>query len=160
MLIADATSDILGKIFLEQVAFTFGLVAVIVVDADSKFVSVFEDMCNRFGFIFWPLSRWNHKGFIVERHHRFLNNTQTIVGHDCGTQFFIENSKTSQNVINSAPIDDTDINQCLATVSRHFKFPMDVALSSFPTMNDPDHSTLYNYLRDISNNALFATIVL
>ena len=52
MRIADTTAKLIGKIFMEQVVFTFGLVAVIFVDADSNFLTVFEDMCNRLVFIF------------------------------------------------------------------------------------------------------------
>ena len=66
MLITDATAEHLGKIFMEQVVLTFGLVAVVVVDADSKFLGLFEDMCHRLGFIFWPLSRGYHKALSVE----------------------------------------------------------------------------------------------
>ena len=73
---------------------------------------------------------------------------------------FIENSKTSQYAWNSAPIDDTDIPQSLAAVSRHFKFPMDVQLSSAPILNDIDQSALYTYLRDLSTDSQFATSVL
>ena len=161
MLVTEATAEMLGKIFMEQVVFTFGLVAVVVVDADSKFLGLFEDMCNRLGFIFWPLSRGNHKALGVEKYHRFLNKTQTIVSQDSGTHHsFHENSKTSQYAWNSAPIDDTDIPRCLAAVGRHFKFPMDVALSADPTLNDDSQSALFTYLRDVSNDSQFATAVL
>ena len=137
------------------------MVAVVVVDADSKFLHLFKNMCQQLDFIFWPLSRGNHKGNSVEKYHRLLNKTQTIVGADMGTHFsFIENSKTSQYAWNSAPIDDTDIPRSLAAVGRHFKFPMDVKLSPTPTLNDADESALYTYLRDISTDSQFATAVL
>ena len=42
-IIADDTcSDILSKLFMEQVVLSIGMVAVVVVDADSKFLSLFE----------------------------------------------------------------------------------------------------------------------
>ena len=78
MLISDAAAEILGKIFMEQVVFTFGLVAVVVVDVDSKLLSVFEEMFNYLGFIFWSLSRGNHKVLIVERYHHFLNKSKLL----------------------------------------------------------------------------------
>ena len=37
ILVTEATSESLSKLFMEQVVFTFGMVAVVVVDADSKF---------------------------------------------------------------------------------------------------------------------------
>ena len=132
-----------------------------VVDADSNFLGIFEDMCNRLGFIFWPLSRGNHKALGVEKYYRFLNKIQTTVDQDRGTNHsFKENSKTSQYAWNSAPIDDTDIPRCLAAVGRHFKFPMDVTLSADPSMNDDNQSALFNYLRDVSDDSQFFTAVL
>ena len=75
ILVNEATSKILGKLFIEQVVFTFDMVAVVVVDADSEFLHLFEEMCKALGVIFWPLSRGNHKGNDVKRYHRFLNKT-------------------------------------------------------------------------------------
>ena len=42
-------------------------------------------MCSALGFLFWPLARGNHKGNSVEKYHKFLNKTQTIVSADTGT---------------------------------------------------------------------------
>ena len=74
IIVDDARSEILAKLFMEQVVLSFGMVAVVVVDADGKFLSLFEKMCSALGFIFWPLARGNHKGNSVEKYHRFLNN--------------------------------------------------------------------------------------
>ena len=60
---------------MEQVVLSFGMVLVVVVDADSKFLNLFQDMCQRQDFIFLPLARGNHKGNSVEKYHRFLNKT-------------------------------------------------------------------------------------
>ena len=161
ILVSDARAEVLAKLFMEQVVFSFGMVAVVVVDADSKFLSVFKDMCEKLDFIFWPLARGNHKGNSVEKYHRFLNKTQTIVSAEVGTHHsFVENCKTSQYAWNSAPIDDTDIPRSLAAVGRHFKFPLDVKLSPNPTLNDEDQSALYIYLRDVSIDSNFASSVL
>ena len=150
----------LAQLFMEDVVLTFGMVAVVVVDADSKFLGEFEEMCKALKMIFWPLARGNHKGMGVERYHRFINKTQTIVGNDRGThETFIQNAKTSQYAWNSAPIDDTDISRSMAAVGRDFKFPMDVELSSMPTISDNTNSALFKYLRDVSNDSKFATSV-
>ena len=102
IIVSDAHSEPLGKLFMEQVVFSFGMVAVIVVNADSKFLGLFTEMCNTLGLKLWALSRSNHKGLSVERYHRFLNKTQTIVGQYKGTQHsIIENCKTSQYAWNS-----------------------------------------------------------
>ena len=52
MLVNGARSETLGKLFMEQVLLSFGIVAVVVVDANSKFLSVFEIMCLALGLIF------------------------------------------------------------------------------------------------------------
>ena len=128
-IVTDANAETLSKLFMEQVVLRFGIVAVIVVDAYTKFLSTFEAMCSILGIHFWPLARCNHKGLSLEKYHRFLNKIQTIVGQDQGTHHsFIEHNKTSQYDWNSAPIDDTDIPRCLPAIGRIFKFPMDVEL--------------------------------
>ena len=160
-LVSDASSSVLAQVFMENVILTFGIVAVVVVDADSKFLGVFKTMCSILKIKFWPLARGNHKGNSVERYHRFLNKTQAIVGQDRGTHdTFKQNIKTSQYAWNSAPIDDTDIPRCLPAVGRIFKFPMDVELESVETLNCSDNSALYIYLRDVSNESSFAQSVL
>ena len=40
------------------------------------------------GFIFWHLARDNHKRNSVEKYHRFINKTQTILSADIGPHFF------------------------------------------------------------------------
>ena len=161
ILVENATSEVLAKLFMEHVVLSFGMVAVVVVDADSKFLSVFQAMCTALDIELWPLARGNHKGLLVEKYHRFLNKTQSIAGAETGTHIsFTQNYKTSQYGWNSAPIDDTDIPRSVAAVGRHFKFPMDVKLSSSPKLNSIDQSALYKYLRDVSNDSAFATSVL
>ena len=75
ILVDDTSSENLGKLFMEQVVLSFGMVLVVVVDANSKFLNLFQDMCQRQDFIVWPLARRNHKGNSVEKYHRFLNKT-------------------------------------------------------------------------------------
>ena len=71
------------------------MVTVVVVDTDSKFLALFEEMCNALGLKLWEFSRCNHKGLSIERYHKFLNKTQTIVGQDKGSHHsVIENCKT------------------------------------------------------------------
>ena len=82
---------------MEQVVLNFGMVAIVVVDADSRFLSKFEAMCKILKLTFWPLSRGNHKGNLAEHYHRFLNKTQTIHGQDRGTnEVFHQNVRISQ----------------------------------------------------------------
>jgi len=101
ILVDDASSDNLGKIFMEQVVLSFGMVSVVVVDTDSKFLNLFQDMCQQLDF-FWSLAQGNHKGNSVEKYHRFLNKTQTIVGADMRTQFFLLRTPNPLNILGTA----------------------------------------------------------
>ena len=151
----------LAKSFMEKVLLSYGMCSVVVVDADSKFRSVFEDMCSKLKIMFWPLARGNHKGLSIEKYHRFLNKTQTIAGDIRGTHHTIlQNYKLSQYGWNSAPIDNTDVSRSMAAIGREFQFPLDVELSPTPTLNDCQNSNLYEYLRAASNNGPFATSVI
>ena len=49
IIVLDAHSEPLGKLFIEQVVFSFGMVAAVVVDADNKCLSFFEEMYNALG---------------------------------------------------------------------------------------------------------------
>lgn len=57
ILVNEATSEMLGRRFMEYVVFIFDMVTVVVVDADNKFLGVFEEMCKALDFNFWHLSR-------------------------------------------------------------------------------------------------------
>ena len=97
ILVNNVRAKTLAKLFMEQVVLSFGMVDVIVVDADRKFLSLFKEMCFRLDLIFWPLARGNNKANNVGKYHRFLNKIQTIVDEERDTHsFFIENLKTSQ----------------------------------------------------------------
>ena len=102
-LLEDATAALLAKAFMENVILSFGVCSVVVIDADSKFCGEFEAMCTILKIIVWPLARGNHKGLSVERYHRFLNKTQTIVGNDRGTHLsFLEN--VHHNTLGTQPL--------------------------------------------------------
>lgn len=60
------------------------MVAVLVVDTNSKFKGVFADMCNIPKMTLWP-AQGNHKGNSTERYHRYLSKIQTIAGNDRGS---------------------------------------------------------------------------
>ena len=157
----STTAESLATLFMEEVVLSFGMVAILVVDADSRFLGAFEAMCKILRITFWPLARGNHKGLGVEKFHRFLNKTQAIAGQDRDNhEVFLQNTKTSQYAWNSAPIDDTDVMRSVAALGREFRFPMDTELIETPVLNSKDNSALFKYLRDVSTNSTFSTAVL
>lgn len=159
--VESPNASILAKAFMDHVVLTFGICSVVVVDADSKFKDVFQEMCKILKIHFWPLSRGNHKGLIVEKYHRFLNKTQTIAGNERGTHLTIlQNAKLSQYAWNSAPIDNTDVVRSFAAVGREFRMFGDMSLQPTPHLNNDQNSELFNYLRQMSNDGQFATSVI
>ena len=54
------------KLFMENVVLLFGMVEILVIDADSHFKSVFKNMWESLGIIFWTLACGNNKGMSVE----------------------------------------------------------------------------------------------
>ena len=90
-----------------------------------------------------------------------MNKTQTITGGDRGTHDgFIQNAKTPQYVWNSATIDDTDISRILEAIGGEFRFPLDVDICYLPYMNTSNNSAVLQYLRDVSTDSQFTTLVL
>lgn len=82
---------------MEQVVLNFGMVAIVVVDADSRFLSKFEAMCKILKLTFWPLSRGNHKGNLVEHYHRFPNKHRLFMAKTeglmkCSIKMFVYHS--------------------------------------------------------------------
>ena len=71
----ETHSEHLTELFMENVVLSFGMVVIIVIDANSRFKVVFKDMCAALIIIYWPLAFGNHKGMSVEKYHRFLNKT-------------------------------------------------------------------------------------
>ena len=97
-IISSPTTDItavhLGKLFMAEVIFAYGMCSVVVIDDGSSFKGVFILMCTKLGITYWCLSRGNHRGNSVERYHRFLNKTQAIAGNDRVTHdVYLQNAK-------------------------------------------------------------------
>ena len=104
---------------MEIFVLSFGMVVILIIDADSRFKSIFKDMCAVLGIIYWPLAFGNQKSMSVEKYHLFLNKIQAIAGQYRDTHdVFLRHAKTSQYACNSAPTDGTDILRIFAAVSR------------------------------------------
>ena len=135
--VQNINRKILENNFIEGVALSFGMTALIVMVTDRKFRSVFEDMYTALKIHLRPQAQGNHKGILVEKCHRFLNKTQTIMGQDRGSRLYIlQNPKTSQYAWNSTLIETTEISQSLVEVTREFRLPLDIEISAIPELNN------------------------
>ena len=140
---------------------SFGMVLVVVLDADIRFRGAFKEMCSCLQMTFWPLARGDHKRNSVEKYHQFLNKTQAIAGKYYGSHdVFIRNSKTPQYAYNSTPFDDTEVMRSVASFGREFVIPLDTELLPTPNLNTDNNQVLFKYLRDVSTNFQFAIPVL
>ena len=129
----ETHTEHLTKLFMENYILLFGMVAILVINADSRFKNVFKDICAALGIIYWSLERGNHNILRVEKYHRFLNKTKAISGqYRCKHDVFFQNAKTSQYAWNSTPIESTNILRSVAAVSREFRFPLEVELLQPP----------------------------
>lgn len=72
-ILTGTRAETLSKNIMEKVMLNFGMVDVVVIDADSRFRITFEAMCFILKWIFQPLSHEIHKGNRVECYH--LNKT-------------------------------------------------------------------------------------
>ena len=70
----------LARAFMEGVLLKFGLCIVIVVDDDTKFMAVFEDMAKKLNIRLHRAAKRNYKAIGVEIFHKFLNHNQRIIG--------------------------------------------------------------------------------
>ena len=68
-IVHNINAEIFAKTFMEDISLSFGMTELIVLDADIKFRSIFEDMCKAFKIYLCPLARGNHKGISVDKYH-------------------------------------------------------------------------------------------
>jgi hypothetical protein len=72
------TSHDLARIFYQEFLLKFGMCSMVVVDAGSNFLAVFEAMCDVLKIRFHAAAKGNHKAVSVERYFRFVNKAVTI----------------------------------------------------------------------------------
>ena len=64
--VRDITAEGLASTFMQEILLKVGLCGLVVVDAASSFLSVFEQMCAVLGLRFHPATRGNHKAVSME----------------------------------------------------------------------------------------------
>ena len=85
------TASHLAQLFMESVLLKFGLCAVLIVDADSKFKGNFVEMAECLNIKVHVAASCNHRTVGVEQFHQFINHTTTIYAEERGTpECFVE----------------------------------------------------------------------
>jgi hypothetical protein len=120
----------------------------VVVDAGSNFLAIFESMCNVLNIQFHATAKSNHKAVSVERYFWFVNKATTIAINDRDDpHVWVPAAMTAGYAWNSAPIDGTDIRPyvVLLLLAARFRFRLifhyPFHLSHAPTMLLPLLST-------------------
>jgi hypothetical protein len=115
--VSNITSHDLARIFYQEFLLKFGMCGMVVVDAGSNFLAVFEAMCAVLQIRCHAAAKGNHKAVSVERYFRFLNKAVTIAINDRDDHtVWVAAAMTAGYAWNSAPIDGTDILRSVAAV--------------------------------------------
>jgi len=122
---AEAKSTAFAQALM-KIWMRFGFSHTIVVDKDSKFLSVFSARAALLKINIHVLSGDNHNPMIVERVNRYLNKCLTIFTNECDdVRSALEGILMSLYAWNSAPVIGTDISRSLLVVGREFNFRLD-----------------------------------
>lgn len=118
---SHAFASALMKIWLR-----FGFSHTIVVDKDSKFLSVFAQTTALLKINIHVLSGENHDSQLVKRICRYLNSCLTVFCNKRGNnRVALEGILMSLYAWNSAPVIGTNISRSLLVTGREFIFPID-----------------------------------
>ena len=71
----ETHAEYIAKPFTGNIIISLGMVANLVIDADSWFKSVFRDICASLEINYWPLVCGNNKGKSISKYHQFFNKT-------------------------------------------------------------------------------------
>jgi hypothetical protein len=109
--VTSITSHDLAQIFYQEFLLKFLMCSMVVVDAGSNFLAIFEAMCNVLKICFHAAAKGKHKAVKnIERYFRFVNKAVTIAINDRDdSSVWVPAAMTAGYAWNSAPIDGTDI---------------------------------------------------
>ena len=104
----------------------YGLVHMLILDADSKFKGQFKEACGIFKLKSHTVSKGHRDVMLVERFNRYLNGAIKLFASDRNsTRVFIEGSQMAIYAWISAPVIGTNLSCSLVAVGREFHFPID-----------------------------------
>ncbi|KAL3803378.1 hypothetical protein HJC23_009342 [Cyclotella cryptica] len=113
---------------LMKIMLGYGICHTVVLDKDSKLFKEFRAMCDLLNLNVHVLSGDNHKGMLVERVNKYLNNGLRIVMNERDSV-----CTANESILllidgwNSIPIPGTHLSCSLVAVGREFNFPVDIS---------------------------------
>ena len=147
---------------MERVLLQIGFCHIVHVDADNKFKSVFEVMCNSLSLWFSAAAKGNHQSVSIERFFKYANKAVTIATQDQATlSVWVLAILLAASAWNSSPIDGTNIIWSIPAVGRPFQFPLDINITNKnidPVLHQAQ--SVVQYLLGISQHVSFAQDIL
>ena len=143
---AESFASAIMKIHLR-----FGFCHTIVIDKDSKFLSVFRESMELLKINFHMLSGDNHNPMLVERINRYLNKGLRIMTNERGTvRVAMECILLLLYAWNSCPIPGTDISRSMVAVGREFQFPIDFCTQAHWQLTNSTPKSVISYSRELA----------
>ena len=99
----DTKAESLAKLFMEEVVLSFGMVALVLVDADRRFRGAFEEMFKCLQITFWNLARGNHRINSVEKYHRFFKKHNLSQDKIVGAMVYLSKTQKHLSIHGTAP---------------------------------------------------------
>lgn len=107
------------------------------------------------------LAKRNHKFFLFQKNHHFINKLITIVAEDRGTNGIFEAAGAAAGYVwNSLPIIWTNILHSVPNIGRKLPFPLDFDSSILPAVVSNNAEFVVSYLRLIDSSRYFASAIL
>ena len=148
--VSHATAESFASAIM-KIQLRFGLCHTIVIDKDSKFLSVFRESMDLLKINFHMLSGDNHNPMLVERINRYLNKGLRIMTNERGTvRVAMECILLLLYAWNSCPIPGTDISRSLVAVGREFQFPIDYSTQAHWQLTNSTPTSVSSYSKDLA----------
>ena len=111
---------------LMSIMLRFGFAHTVVLDKDSKFLSVFKEMCQLLTLNTHTISAGNHGAMLVEHVNEYLNRGLKIFKGERGTPAISREAVLMLLYAwNACPVPLTDITRSMIVTGREFAFPID-----------------------------------
>ena len=126
------------------------------IDDGTSFKAAFTVACDSLEILYECAVKCNQKSLLVGKFHRFLNKVVTIAASDRDILHCFGEVRVSVGYAwNCASIYGTDIIRSIPAISREFRFPLNISLTSSPKLTEHQANYVVEYLRLIDKDTIF-----
>jgi hypothetical protein len=135
---------------LMRIILRYGFCHTVILDKDSKFMSVFKESLDLLNINYHVLSGDNHIPMLVERVNGYLNEGLRIMTNERDSvRIALEAILLLIYARNSCPVPGTDISRSLVAVGREFSFPIDFSAGTHTELTSAP-GAVASYSRDLA----------